>query len=146
MSSSDSESDSFSSIQADFERLTEALSHFHNNLENIGENLGKIQKPIENIEIEQLTNPEFLEKSPFRLQKFLLKNQDFSTIHGIDLTKRYSFANICSLLRNYIFSKNLVNSDGTIQINEPLQKLLKIQSTESITYLDLIAGLIHILV
>jgi hypothetical protein len=49
-------------------------------------------------------------------------------------------------IRNYIFSKNLVNSDGTIRLNEPLQTLLKIQSTESISYLDLIAGLIHILV
>ena len=146
-SSSDasSESDSFSSIQADFERLAETLSHFQNNLENVGENLGRIQKPIENLEIEQLHNPDFLSKSPFRTQTFLIKNPEFSTIHEINLNKRYFFYELCAMLRNYIFRMKLLNTDGTIRVNEPLKKLLKVKTEGSIMYLDLLAGLIHIL-
>lgn len=146
-STSSLESDSFSSIQADFERLTETLSHFQENLEAVGENLTKIQKPIENLEIEQLHNPAFLEQSPFRMQKFLLKSCNFSAICKVDMHRRYSFSEICTGLRNYLFDAKLVNQDGSIRVNEPLQTLLKLPSSSvNISYLDLLARLTVILV
>ena len=141
---SSDESDSFSSLQADFERLTETLSMFASEIDCLGENLVKIQKPIEHLEIDQLANPTFLEKSPFRLQGFLMKPPGFP---GIELNRRYPFHEICELLRNYIFRMNLVKDNGSIVLNDTLSKMFVIDDISiEYTYLDLIARLKHVLV
>ena len=143
MSTTD-ESDSFSSLQADFERLSETLNIFASAIESLGDNLTKIQKPIENIEIEQLPDTVFLEKSPFRLQTFLVKSPCFP---GIDPNIRYPFHKICSILRNYIFSMKLVDESGSIKPNEVLRKYFNIDSSvQEISYLDLLSKLKHVLV
>ena len=142
--SSTDESDSFSSLQADFERLTETLSMFASEIDSLGENLVKIQTPIEHLEIDQLILPTFLEKSPFRLQGFLMKPPGFP---GIDLRRRYPFHEICTLLRNYVFAMNLVKENGSIEINAVLGNVFAIEDrTVEYTYLDLLTRLKYVLV
>ena len=136
--SSDSEEseDSFSSFQEDFDRLTGMLRLFASDIESLGSNLEKMQKPIENLEFEQLADPSYLEKSPFRSKAFLLK-REFS---GIDINKRHPFRQICEVLRKYLFAQNLVQADGTVLVNETIRKLFDIEE-QSTTYLDLIGKL-----
>jgi hypothetical protein len=136
--SSESE-DSFSSFQADFDRLTDLLKMFATDVDALGSNLEKMQKPLENIEIAQLSDTVYLEQSPFRSKTFLLKSE-FS---GIDITQRHSFQKICSLLRTYLFQHNMVSADGKIVLIKPLQTLFDIQ--EPATYLDLIGKLQRII-
>jgi hypothetical protein len=142
---SDAESDSFSSIQADFERLTEILQQFASDIDVLGSNLNKIQKPIENLELTQLAEPAFLETSPFRKQTFLVKASGCSLFTGIDKNKRYHFHEICGVLRSHLIRNNLVQSDGFIKLNEQLKKVFHIEE-DSVQYLDIISHLRHVLV
>jgi hypothetical protein len=142
-SGSGSESDSYSSIQADLERFSDFLTQFTKDVDTLGENLGKIQKPIENIEMEQLANVPFLEQSPFRTQTFLLQ----ISIPGIVAKRRYPFHEICSFLRNYVLQKQLVQEDGSIAVNEELRKIFSLEATlTNLTYFDLMLRLKKILV
>ena len=141
---SSSESDSYSSIQADLERFSDFLTQFTKDVDTLGENLGKIQKPIENIEIEQLTQVSFLEQSPFRAQSFLLQTP---AIPGIVAKRRYPFHEICSFLRNYVLQKQLVQEDGSILVNEELRNIFALEATQvTLTYFDLLLRLKTILV
>lgn len=147
MSSSSSyvsdESESFSSFQADFERLSEMLQNFASDVDTLETNLIKIQKPIENIEISKLANCDYLENSSFRKQSFLIKAPG---IVGFSPEKRYPFKDICTGLRNYLFQNNLVKANGTIILNEPLKALFKLNDSPDFTYLDLISHLKNVVV
>ena len=147
-SESDYESDSFSSIQADFERLSEILQNFASDIDVLGSNLVKMQKPIENIELNQLMDVSFLENSAFRKQTFLVRDSGLSGLSGFEPNKRYPFNEICSVLRNYLFKNNLVRVDGTIVLNEYLKNLFKLENTNegNINYLDIIVRLKNVLV
>ena len=140
--SSSSSSESFSSIQADFERLSEMLHNFASGVDTIETNLIKMQKPIENLELNQLMDVNYLENSSFRNQTFLLKESGFS---GFAKDKRYRFKDICAVLRNYLFTNNLVQADGSVILNDHLKKIFDLNE-ESVEYLDLIARLKHVLV
>ena len=143
-SGSESGSDSYSSIQADLERFSDFLTQFTKDVDTLGENLGKIQKPIENIEIEQLAQVSFLEQSPFRAQSFLLQT---SAIPGIVAKRRYPFHEICRFLRGYAIQKQLIQEDGSITVNEELRNIFALDVTQTkLTYLDLLLRLKKILV
>lgn len=143
-SGSESGSDSYSSIQADLERFSDFLTQFTKDVDTLGENLGKIQKPIENIEMEQLAQVSFLEQSPFRTQSFLLQT---SAIPGIVAKRRYPFHEICSFLRGYVLQKQLIQDDGSIALNDELRNIFVLEATHTkITYLDLLLRLKKILV
>jgi len=147
MSSSDSDidsssSESFSSIQADFERLSEMLHNFASGVDTIETNLIKMQKPIENLELNQLMDVKYLENSSFRNQTFLLKESGFS---GFAKDKRYRFKDICAVLRNYLFTNNLIQADGSVMLNDHLKKIFDLNDMR-VEYLDLIARLKHVLV
>jgi len=136
MSSESESEDSFSSFQEDFDRLTGMLRLFASDIESLGSNLEKMQKPIENLEFEQLADPSYLEKSPFRSKAFLLKRE----LSGIDMNKRHPFHRICEVLHTYLFLNNLVQADGTIVVNDILRNLFDIEEPRT-TYLDLIGKL-----
>ena len=144
--SSDSEdtesSESFSSIQADFERLSEMLHNFASGVDTIESNLIKMQKPIENLELNQLMDVKYLENSSFRNQTFLLKDSGFT---GFAKNKRYRFQDICAVLRNYLFMNNLIQVDGSVKLNDHLKKIFDLNE-ENVEYLDLIARLKNVVV
>ena len=67
---SSSETDSVSSIQEDFDRLTNMMTLFAEELDTLGCNLEKMKEPLENIELAQMTDTTFLANSPFRYKTF----------------------------------------------------------------------------
>lgn len=139
MSSSD-ESDSFSSVQADFERLMETVQEFSKELDLVGNHLTKLQAPIEKLCIDQLHDTDFLASSTFRSGSFQVKAPGFP---GVDVGKRYPYSTICAALRTYIFRSNSVSADGTIHMNDVLQSAFQIDKATT-TFPELLENLTRI--
>ena len=141
--SSDDETDSFSSVQADFERLMETVKEFTKELDFIGNNLTKLQTPIETLCIDQLSDAEFLANSPFRKDSFQV-NPGFSGFPGIELGKRYPYGVICAALRTYLFRANAITPDGVVKMDANMKTLFKIEN-DTTTYIELLENLRNIL-
>jgi hypothetical protein len=135
-----SDDDSLSSFQADFDRLAGMLQLFSDEIDSLGTNLQRMQKPLEDIELSQLMDVRTLEASTFRRKTFQMK----LALAGIDGAKRVPFHQICSYLRTYLFQHNMVLPDGTLQLDTTLKLLFSVE--EPVTFLDLIARLHRIVV
>ena len=132
---SSSETDSVSSIQEDFDRLTNMMTLFAEELDALGCNLEKMKEPIENMELAQMVDTTFLENSPFRYKTFQTKFE----IHGLYGGKRVPFHKLCEFVRDHLFRNNMVKPDGTLLLDDTIKTWFKV--AEPVTYLDLLANL-----
>jgi hypothetical protein len=95
-----------------------------------------IQRPIEDLHIDQLGDIPFLQSSPFR-QTILKFKHDIGI--GLDISVRHTFSDICTKLRSYLFTHNCVQDDGTIQLPPSLQSVFGLKTP--ITYIELLRHL-----
>lgn len=145
MESSDSDgsdADSFSSIQENLEQLSDLVTLFTKQLEVAEAKMSEIQPKLEDTHVSLLNGVPFLETSTFRNQKFLIKPPG---LPGIDMLKRHAFKTICEMMRKYLFASNLVQEDGTIQVNTALQSMLGIKQP-TVSYVDLLGHLRSVIV
>ncbi len=144
--SSDSESeisdvDSFGTVEYNISSLNHLITDLYSQAEELEEHLLTMQKPLEGTQISQLGQLPFLETSPFRHAAFKVKPPGFP---GVDLTRRYKYHEICSLLRNYLVGSGAVRPNGSIQLTPVLQTLFEVEESE-IGYIALLGRLRKIL-
>lgn len=139
---SDASSDSFGSLQKHLGKMANIIESICGETAELEARLETLQRPIENLAIEQFGDAPFHASSPFRKNTFVVKPPGFP---GIDLTKRYSFESILATLRAYIDKIDAVDADGNITLNKQLQKLFGTQKT-SVSYIELIGCLRNVLV
>lgn len=137
-----SDVDSFASLEEEINIMSHYISDLYSHAEELEEHLSQLHKPIENLELKQLGDAPFLKSSPFRHATFAVKPPGFP---GADLTKRYSFSEICQILRSYLFASNLIQSDGTVTLNEPLKTLFDTQEPH-VQYIELLGKLKNVLI
>jgi hypothetical protein len=151
MSSSDSDSDSdyvgsdaesYTSLCEELEEMSHLIADMYAEAEELEEIMGSLQRPIESLEIAQLGTIPFLQTSPFRTATFAIKPPG---IPGVDLTRRYTFAEICAALRNYVFATGSVDTDGHVTLNEAMKTLFETQKSR-VSYIELMGMLRTVLV
>ena len=123
------------SLSAMIETLTKALH-------GLESQMGAFHRPLETLHMNQLGSVPFLTSSPFRHASFALKPPGFP---GVDLSQRYPYHTLCSMLRNYLFASGAVAADGKITLTKQLQSLFGIQS-EHTDYITLLGALRHVCV
>lgn len=139
---SSTSTDSFSSIQGHLETMGDVIDTCNQEIVELERQLELLQRPVEALELNQLGDVPFLSSSPFRKEAFLVKPPG---LPGIDLTKRYPFQDICTMLRNHLFETGAVGKDGTITLTKQLQTLLDIQEPTT-TFLIVLKHLRNVLV
>ena len=140
MSSDDSDM-TLNSVQFNMEEITDVINAFNVEICELEKQLETIQRPMEALALNQLGDIQFHESSPFRHHTFKVQ----IGIPGIDISKRYPFHEICTIVRNYLFETGSVNSDGTIKLTKQLQKLFGIKESVT-TYLNVLKHLRKVLV
>lgn len=129
-------------LECDLAEMTETIESLTNHLEHIDTHMKTVEKPIIELALEQFREPNFLATSPFRQERFRVKQPG---LPGMDLTKRYPYKDIVEMLRRYLFAEKLVAPNGAIRVNKPLSTLFEIPGTET-TFLKLLARLRKVLV
>jgi hypothetical protein len=134
-SSSDSECMSdVESFSGELTQLRKIVASINSTIETLETQLISIQRPIEALHMEQLGDIPFLESSPFRHN--MLKFKSDINIPGLDVSKRYSFADIMKHVRTYLFDSSAVQADGQIKLTKDMRKLLGIREHE-VSYVDI---------
>lgn len=136
--------DSFATMQANLEQLSSVMKDLCDEAERLEGSLTVLHRPIENLAIEQFGDAPFMAGSAFRSERFALRPPG---IPGADLGRRYTFAEICQVLRTYLLESGAgaVTGTGDIVVNEPLKRLFDIQETE-ISYIQLLGRLRKVLI
>ena len=101
-------------------------------LENTETALHKLQRPMEQLSLQQLGDVPFLQTSPFRFQEFMLKKRP---------GKRIPFHVLCGELRSHSLSHSLSESRDI-----PMTPFLKEQldiSANTLTYPQLLGTLVN---
>jgi len=140
-----SDVDSYASVEMDIQALSHLISELYGQAEELEERLATLHKPLEGTQIDQFGQLAFVAASPFRNATFAIKAPGLPGLPNVDLSKRYSFHQICAILRNYLISCNAVCDDGSITLNAQLQHLFGIQDT-TIGYIALLGHLRNVLV
>lgn len=145
MSSSD-ESDNddiYEAIRSNIEMIHQKIEELSREAESLEDELQLLHPPLQDLNLSQLGDVPFLEKSPFRIATFAVKSPGFA---GIDLTKRYCFKDICEMLRKYLLSTGAIMPDGYVNLDAQLQSLFELQDVSKIGYIELIGKLRNVLV
>lgn len=136
----DEESDALSDVSSiesfsgDLTQLRHVVASINSTIETLETQLISMQRPIEQLHLDQLGDIPFLQSSPFR--HTMLKFKSDVGIPGIDKHKRYSFADIMKHVRSYLFESGAVQSDGTIKLSKDQRKQLGIKEQE-LSYIEL---------
>lgn len=139
-----SDVDSFATVEEKIQELSHLITEIYGEAEELESHLVHIQKPLEGLQISQLGQIPFLEGSPFRHATFKIK-EEFNSILGLDVNKRYPFHKICDYLRDYLISTDAVLEDNKIKLDKKLQSLFGIK--ESIVgYVTLLGALRNVLI
>ena len=139
---SDSENEGIVAIQHSLENLSKVIGVMLPEIDALESELKKLERPLEQIVLEQFGDIPYLASSPFRKERFLFQPPGFP---GINLTIRYEFREICDLLRTYLLKNSLMNSDEEITVSPLLKSIFKINTSKT-TYLELIGHLRNVLV
>ncbi len=142
MSDSDSDTDSYKTIEQAIAAMTHTLEELYGEAEELEEHLHHLHVPITDLHLQQLGDVPFLQTSPFRTATFAVKPPGFP---GADLTTRYPFHVICAILRDHLFKTGAVAADGTIKLSKPLQTLFEVQEP-TIQWISLIGKLRAVLI
>lgn len=126
--------ESIESFSGDLTQLRKIVASINSTIETLETQLISIQRPIEELHMEQLGDIPFLESSPFR--HTMLKFKHHVEIPGLDTTKRHSFADIMKHVRTYLFESGAVQEDGSICLSKPTRKMLGIKE-ERVSYIDI---------
>lgn len=129
-------------IEEQLVTLTDTLEILLASIEDLDEELMSLERPLENIMLQQLGDVPYLETSPFRLATFAFRPPG---LPGINLKRRYAFKEICELLRTYLFQMKLIEADETVRMNQALKTLFGVEE-DSISYLSLIGKLRNVLI
>jgi hypothetical protein len=138
--SSDSEVSSLGSLEDDLKAMRSMIGEMYKEAEKLELHLYTLQRPMLDLEMNQLGTVPFLESSPFRHQTFQMKPPG---IPGIP-NKRYPFHVICKYLREYLAKHDAIQADGTITLTDDLKSLFGIQES-STTYMALLGHLRNVL-
>ena len=142
---SDSDTDSFSTIQGNLEHLSAVIKELCDETERMEGELLELQRPIENLTIEQFGDAPFMAGSAFRAERFSLRPPG---IPGADLGRRYTFAEICQVLRTYLLESgacSVAAGTGIIHLNDHLKRLFEVQESE-MSYVQLLGRLRKVLI
>lgn len=142
MSDSDSDTDSYTTIQQSIAAMNHVLEELYGEAEELEEHLHDLHVPITDLHLQQLGDVRFLQSSPFRAATFAVKSPGFP---GADLSTRYPFHVVCAILRDHLFKSGAVAADGTITLNKPLQTLFEVQEP-TIQWIPLIGKLRSVLI
>lgn len=134
-SDSGSEYDSFSSVQADLERMSAIINELNIGVHDLEAHMTTLHRPMESLHLDQLGDVPFLASSPFRHQTFAVKPPG---IPGIDLERRYAFHTICAALRNYCIALGANSATHDIELPKLLQNLFGITNG---SYMDMLMNL-----
>ena len=140
--SDESDNEGIQDIEEQLTALANVIETLIPELDTLEAELKALERPIEQIALQQLGDIPYLSTSPFRKATFRFRAPG---LPGVDSTRRYSFEDICGLLRNYIFQANLIAEDETITLNDQLKLLFGIKELTS-TYIELIRHLRNVLV
>lgn len=124
-------------IDTELETLRKLIQSIDSSIETLETQMISIQRPIEGLHIDQLGDIPFLQTSPFRQTALKFKHD---LPGGLTASKRYTFAEICETLRNYMYEHNMVQSDGTIHLTPAFMSLFGIK-TPIVTYMGLLRHL-----
>lgn len=126
--------ESYYEFQEDLEHMSAMIEGLTQAIHSLESQMGQFHRPLENLHLSQLGSLPFLTSSPFRHAAFALKPPGFP---GVDLSQRYPYHTLCSMLRNYLFASGAVAADGTITLSKQLQTLFGIpdERTDFITLL-----------
>ena len=139
---SDSDADSYATIQQAIAAMSHTLEELYGEAEELEEHLHDLHVPLTDLHLQQLGDVPFLQSSPFRTATFAVKPPGFP---GANLTTRYPFHVICGILRDYLFQSGAVAADGTITLSAQLQTLFEVQDP-TIQWIPLIGRLRAVLV
>ena len=142
MSDSDSDTDSYRTIEETIAAMTHTLEELYGEAEELEETLHDLHVPLTDLHLQQLGDVPFLQTSPFRTATFAVKPPGFP---GADLSVRYPFHVICAILRDHLFKTGAVAADGTITLSKPLQTLFEVQEP-TIQWIPLIGKLRAVLI
>jgi hypothetical protein len=142
MSDSESDDECIQEIEQQLVILSDTIESLLTNVETFEKELIAMERPIENIALAQLGDIPYLITSPFREATFSFRSPG---LPGIELSRQYSFRDICELLRSYLFRMNLIDADETIHMNDVLKNVFQTQEATT-TYLNLIAKLRTVLI
>lgn len=135
-----SEYDSFSSVQADLERMSAIINELNTGVQDLEAHMTTLHRPMEALHLDQLGDVPFLASSPFRHQTFAVQPPG---IPGIDLERRYTFHTICAALRNYCITLGANSATHEIELPELLQNLFGLTKG---SYLDMLVNLRRVIV
>lgn len=137
-----SDAESFTSLNEELHAMGHLIADMYAEAEELEEIMRTLHRPMEALELAQLGTIPFLQTSPFRTAKFAIKPPG---IPGVDASRRYTFAEICAMLRNYVFSAGAVDEDGYVTLNEPMRELFETQAAR-ISYIELMGMLRAVLI
>jgi len=141
-SESESDDEGILEIEEQLVTLTDTLEILLASIEDLDEELVSLERPLENIMLQQLGDVPYLKTSPFRTATFAFRPPG---LPGINLKRRYKFEEICELLRKYLFQTKLIDANETIQMNQILKTLFGVKE-DSISYISLIGKLRNVLI
>ena len=133
----------YSEMEENLNGIVDMLTFLRDGLKGMNSHVKTLEEPMMDVLLEQMTDPNHLETSPFRKATFRLA----VALPTMGLERRYPYKDIVEKLRHYIFSEELVASDGQICINPTLRTLFEFQESEvNTTFPKLLQKLRHVLV
>lgn len=127
-----------------FQTTIEEIELLLNMIDVLEKKLDSLHRPLQLLTINQMGNLDFLQVSSFRFERFRFRNETIAKNAGLDPSKRYTYEEICSTLRNYLIKNNHITPSGNVKLNDELKQLFEIEE-DSISYLLLLQKLRHVL-
>lgn len=128
-------------LQEHLESMRELMHAMLEETEELEARLLTLQRPIEDLALEQLGDVPFLQASPFRHQTFLLK---VDGIPGFTAGQRYPYHELVSVLRAHLIETGAMDAEGVATLAKPLQRLLGVEE-ERLSFLQILGHLRKIL-
>jgi TolA-binding protein len=125
---------SIESFSGDLTQLRHVVASINSTIETLETQLISMQRPIEQLHLDQLGDIPFLQSSPFR--HTMLKFKSDVRIPGIDTKQRYSFADIMKHVRTYLFESGAIQADGSIKLSKEMRKQFGIKESE-LSYIEI---------
>jgi hypothetical protein len=135
----------FEEVEQTLEDTCILIETMLNEVTVLEQKLFNLQRPIQNLHIEQLGDLEFLASSPFRQTEFRFAKPEVAALAGLDIKKRHTFHKISECLRDAIIAQKCVDEQGIITLSKPLQKMFETKDT-SMTFPALLGHLRSVLV
>lgn len=120
------------SIEHALETLANYFEEFCEEVDTVHSTIQTMEKPVTSVALATFSQPRTLESAMFRKQRFGLKEpaKNLLGCKSTDLT----FGALCHHIRTYLFTNNLVDSTGRIQLNADLKTLLETEES-SVSFL-----------